>query len=206
VLSGAYQLWHPPLHPLFSQLPPWCVLRADEVAPFSPLALCIGLVRAELDAPQLGSDGVLHGLLDVLFTLLLRETLRRHASATGMSYVLQDAAIHEAVSLLHREAAAAWTLESLAARVGLSRTQFAERFRDAVGETPLQYLRLLRMQQAMRLLAETTLGLEQVAQSVGYQDAFSFSKVFKRTLGLSPRDFRRRDEQEASLPFRFRAG
>lgn len=44
-----------------------------------------------------------------------------------------------------------------------------------------------------------------VAQQVGYQDAFSFSKVFKRSVGMAPREFRRRDGEDMSLPYRFGA-
>ena len=47
--------------------------------------------------------------------------------------------------------------------------------------------------------------LEQVAQQVGYQDAFGFSKVFKRTVGESPREFRRRDAAEQAHPWRFKS-
>jgi AraC-like DNA-binding protein len=62
------------------------------------------------------------------------------------------------------------------------------------------------MQRAIRLLSESSLNLEQVAQEVGYQDAFSFSKVFKREVGVAPRDFRRQDEQDKALAWRFKAG
>jgi transcriptional regulator GlxA family with amidase domain len=62
-----------------------------------------------------------------------------------------------------------------------------------MGDTPLNHLRVLRMQRAMRLLAETDHKLETVAAEVGYQGAFSFSKVFKRTAGVSPKIFRQRD-------------
>jgi len=75
-------------------------------------------------------------------------------------------------------------------------TALAEHFRQTMGDTPLAHLRTLRLQAAMRLLAHTTHSLEHVAQTVGYQDAFSFSKAFKREAGLSPRDFRRRHEAE----------
>ena len=59
------------------------------------------------------------------------------------------------------------------------------------------------MQQAMRLLGETPQTLEQVATAVGYQDAFSFSKVFKREVGQSPREFRRQDAATRQSPWRF---
>jgi AraC-like DNA-binding protein len=61
------------------------------------------------------------------------------------------------------------------------------------------------MQKAMQLLSETTQPLDVVAQAVGYQDAFSFSKVFKREAGVSPRDFRRQDAADRMLPWRFRS-
>jgi transcriptional regulator GlxA family with amidase domain len=75
-----------------------------------------------------------------------------------------------------------------------------------MGDTPMNYLRTVRMQSAQRLLSETALNLEQVATEVGYQDAFSFSKVFKRVTGESPRDFRRRNEEDNRSPWRFQAG
>ncbi len=203
VLSGAYQLWHTPLHPLLSQLPPWFILRAAEIPQLAPLALAVGLMRTELDAPELGSQSILHGLLDAVFAYVLREVLQRQASTAGI--VLRDASVQQAVALMHDDCAQPWTLEALAARVGLSRTGFAARFRDAVGDTPLQYLRTIRMQHAMRLLSETSHSLEQLALAVGYHDAFSFSKVFKRTVGVSPRDFRRRDAEERASPYRFAA-
>lgn len=206
VISGAYQLWSTPLHPMFMQLPPWFVLRASDVAPLSPLALAVGLLRAEVDSPQIGSKGVLDGLLDVVFAYLLRALMQRQASTVGVAMVLQDGPVSHAVSLLHEDCAYAWSLDALAAKVGLSRTGLAERFRAAMGDTPLHYLRTVRMQHAMRLLSDTTHSLEQVARAVGYQDAFSFSKVFKKSVGVSPRDFRRQDAMERSAPFRFSAG
>lgn len=206
VISGAYQLWNTPLHPLFAQLPPWHVLRADSLPRLAPVPLAVGLLQGELGAPQLGSTGVVHGLLDALFTYVLRAVLERDArAAAGFAQAALDPLVSRAVAHLHADCARPWTLELLAAEVGLSRTTLAERFRGAMGDTPLNYLRAVRMQRAMRLLADTRQTLEQVAQAVGYQDAFGFSKVFKRTVGVSPREFRRRDDAERALPYRFAA-
>jgi AraC-like DNA-binding protein len=58
----------------------------------------------------------------------------------------------------------------------------------------------------MHLLAETGQRLEAVAAAVGYQDAFGFSKVFKRTLGVSPREFRQADAAQRQHPWRFQEG
>jgi AraC-like DNA-binding protein len=205
IMSGAYQFWNTPLHPLFAQLPSWFVVRSHDIAPLSPLALAVGQMRAELAEPQLGSQNILHALLDIVFAYLMRRMLQQHATGAGIAQTLLDPPVHAAVTMLHDDCAHAWTLDTLAARVGLSRTAFAERFRKAVGDTPLQYLRTVRMQRAVRLLSDTSRSLEQVAIGVGYQDAFSFSKVFKRSVGMSPREFRRRDADERGSKHRFGA-
>ncbi len=207
VISGAYQLWNPPLHPFFGELPAWFVLRGDELPRLGPLALTLALLQAEVTRRDMGADTIVHALLDVIFTYLLREMVARadqhHA---GWRQAVGDPLVRRAIALMHADFARAWTLEALAAGAGLSRTALAERFRQAMGDTPMNYLRMVRMQRALRLLSETPLNLEQVALEVGYQDAFSFSKVFKRVMGESPRDFRRRDDEEKRSPWRFQAG
>lgn len=118
---------------------------------------------------------------------------------------MHDPQIRQALVLLHDDCARTWTLGALAQQCGLSRTGLAERFRKAMNDTPLNYLRTVRIQNAMRLLSETEQTLEQVAQAVGYQDAFSFSKAFKRTVGIAPRAFRSQDTQDQAQPWRFKA-
>jgi AraC-like DNA-binding protein len=197
VISGAYQFWNTPLHPLFAELPDWFVLPAQQQPQLSPLALTVGLIGAEARQPDLGSDTVLNSLMDAAFAYLLRAIVARAGPAeASWGRALRDAQVQRAVACLHADLARDWTLEALAREVGLSRTALAQKFREAMGDTPLNHLRGLRMQKAMRLLGETALPLEAVAAQVGYQDAFSFSKVFKRTLGQAPRDFRRQDAAE----------
>lgn len=204
VISGAYQLWNEPLHPFFREMPAWFVLRGESLPRLGPLALTVALLDEEIQQRRLGADTIVHGLLDVIFTYVLREIVARQGGgAAGWSHAVADPPVRAVVALMHEDCAHSWTLEELAARAGLSRTVLAERFRTTMGETPLAYLRTVRMQKAMRILAETTRTLEQVAQAVGYQDAFGFSKVFKRSVGLSPREFRQRDAQEQAMPWRF---
>ncbi|MCW5655360.1 AraC family transcriptional regulator [Hydrogenophaga sp.] len=207
VLSSAYQLWHTPLHPFFSEMPAWSVLRASELPRLGPLALLGGLLQAELGGSQPGVDMATQGLLDLLFTYALREVMARCANArAGWSQAVRDPQVGRVLALMHDQPAHAWTLDELARRAGLSRTALAERFRQAMGDTPLNHLRTLRMQRAMKLLSETSQPLEAVATTVGYQDAFSFSKVFKRTVGASPRAFRQQDAAERNMAWRFQAG
>jgi AraC-like DNA-binding protein len=208
LVSGAYQLWHAPVHPLFAELPPWFVRRAERARPLDPISLTVAMLAEEArreagGADALGRETVVHALLDVLFTRLLREMVAaRGAASAGWSHAVRDPQVRAAVAALHADCARPWTLEALARAVGLSRSALAERFRGAMGETPLAYLRTVRMQRAMRLLAEGDGTLEQAAVAVGYGDAFSFSKAFKRAVGVSPGEFRRGEVAARALPWR----
>jgi AraC-like DNA-binding protein len=203
VISAAYQLWHDPLHPFLRSLPPWFVVRGHSLAPLSALPLTIGLLDRELSEEGLGATSATHGLLDALFAFALREIAEReNPGVPGWNQAIADRPIRQVLSLMHSNLAHGWTLDELGHQVGLSRSALAERFRSAMGDTPLNHLRTLRMQKAMQLLIDTTQTLEQVAQAVGYQDAFGFSKVFKRTTGQSPRQFRDQDAAGRRTPWR----
>jgi AraC-like DNA-binding protein len=207
VVSGAYQLWNAPLHPLFAELPEWHVVRAERTTRLEPLGLALSMLAAEVQQDELGRESIVHGLVDVLFTYLMRDIVARRGSegSPGWSHAVADAHIRRAVAALHDDCARAWTLESLARAVNLSRSVLAERFREAMGDTPLSYLRTVRLQRAMRLLAEGNQTLEQVALAVGYHDAFGFSKAFKRAVGVSPGEYRKRNDTERNIPWRFTA-
>jgi AraC-like DNA-binding protein len=203
VISGAYQFWHTPLHPFFQEMPDWFVLRASDGAAAPALQHSLQMLQQELTLQGLGSESIVYGLLDVIFVLLMREIVQRQGQQRPCwSQSIQDPQVQKAVQALHADCARQWTLEALARHAGLSRTSLAERFRKTMGNTPLNYLRTVRMQQAMAALGGSERSLEQIAQEVGYQDAFSFSKVFKRTLGVAPRDFRRQDALDRTLAWR----
>lgn len=203
VVGGAYQMWNTPLHPFFAELPAWTVLRAEARPKLGKLSLAAAMMEQEIQSDEPGADTIVQALLDTLFTYALREIASdRGQVGSGWNHAVHHPQVRKALMLMHERMAHPWTLDDLAQHAGLSRTALAERFRDTMGDTPLNHLRILRMQRAMRLLAETDHKLEAVAAEVGYQDAFSFSKVFKRTVGVSPKSFRERDAAERVHPWR----
>ncbi|WKL02877.1 AraC family transcriptional regulator [Paenibacillus amylolyticus] len=82
------------------------------------------------------------------------------------------------------------SVEGVSTHAGVDRTHFAKQFRKAYGLSPVQYIQQLKMNQAKRLLVQTPLSLTEVAHSVGYPDLFSFSKAFKKQVGLPPNRYR----------------
>jgi len=204
LVSGAYQVWNTPVHPFFDELPRWYVMRADELDRFDEAELAIRMLAGETARREVGAETVTQALLDILFTHIVRRIIARRAAAPqSWSHALNHAQIRAALELMHADCAHEWTLDELARRVGLSRAGFAQKFRQEVGTPPLQYLTTLRVQKAMELLAGTDDKMEAVSQAVGYKDAFSFSKVFKKVAGMPPRDFRLRDRAGRADAFRF---
>lgn len=82
------------------------------------------------------------------------------------------------------------TIDDLASKANLSRSQFTRTFRKLFGLSPYDYLKNLRINAASGLLRETTLKTTEIALQTGFYDHSHFSKVFKEIMGMSPRDFR----------------
>jgi AraC-like DNA-binding protein len=103
---------------------------------------------------------------------------------------LRDPQVGAALGLIHREPEREWTVAGLAAEVGMSRSPFAAKFAELVGEPPLAYLTAWRMQVAAGLLRDG-LPVAEVAARVGYESEAAFSRAFKRWRGESPSAYRR---------------
>lgn len=84
------------------------------------------------------------------------------------------------------------TIERMAEIAGMSERTFLRQFQKRVGLTPISYLQALRVEKARSLLELSSDSFGQIAWQVGYQDPAAFRKVFLRTIGLSPQEYRRR--------------
>jgi AraC-like DNA-binding protein len=175
---------------LLDTLPPAIHIPAGAPALPPQLAGVVALILAESEAPGPGSSIVLGRLADLLFVHAIRYWIATAgASSCGMRAVT-DAPIGAALRLMHGRYAEPWTLARLAAAVAMSRSAFAARFTDLVGEPPLQYLANWRMTRAEQLLREGA-SVARVAEQVGYANAVAFSKAFARLRGTGPGTVRR---------------
>lgn len=205
IVGGVYQLWNEPIHPLFAELPDWWVLKGSEIAAHDPLHDLLKILSQEISVPDLGSESVVHSLLDIFFNFILRKIVKSkaHFEKANWSKATQDEKISESLRLMHQKFQKPWSLEELATEVGLSRAGFAQKFRNALGDTPLNYLASIRIQQAMRLLSEEDHKIDSIATHVGYADAFSFSKAFKKRTGQSPMEYRKKSRIELQSALKF---
>jgi len=124
------------------------------------------------------------------------QALRLHltdAASAGQGWLsaLSDKHMSIAITSMHHDPGHGWTLQSLAERVGLSRSVFALRFRETVGSTPMEYLTRWRMVLATDRLKNSSEGLGTIAQSLGYESESAFGKAFRRVMGCSPRQYAR---------------
>ena len=127
---------------------------------------------------------------------LFVEALRRYMEQlppeqSGWLAAARDPIVGAALALLHRKPFRDWTLESLAAEAGTSRSVLSERFARYLGEPPLTYLARWRLQLASRLLETTRKTIQQVAAEVGYDSQASFNRAFKREFGHPPARYRK---------------
>jgi AraC-like DNA-binding protein len=156
------------------------------------LEMLLSMAAKESRSARAGSENVLARLSELMFVETVRQYLETLAPAeTGWLRGLRDPIVGHALAALHREPREPWTVQRLARAVGLSRASFAERFTAMVGQPPMQYLALWRMQLASRLLLEGA-QVGAIASAVGYESEPAFSRAFKKLVGQSPATWRRR--------------
>ena len=184
-------------HLLLAQLPAALVVRWEEAVRSSPLEQALQFIAREVHEGKPGHEAVTRRMSEILFVQAVRFWTESTEHPTGLMAALADPGLGRALAAMHAEPAEGWTLDDLARKAAMSRTLFAERFRDIVGQTPYSYLTDWRMQNARRLLATSSLSLQQIASRVGYDSAASFSRAFKKAIGSPPGAYRRAAQAES---------
>ena len=102
----------------------------------------------------------------------------------------QDDNIAKTQHWMEANHAAPITIENAADYSGISSRHFKRRFKQATGETPLVYLQKIRVESAKKLLEKTDMNINEITIKVGYEDASTFRRMFKKYVSLSPREYR----------------
>jgi AraC-like DNA-binding protein len=180
---------------LLQTMPP--LMRVATSGDRERLRLSIEHMMEEFREARPGSSLVAQQLAHMMLVQALRMYLSEQ-SLDDVSWLaaLADPRLSAALAAIHADPAFAWTVQELAARAGMSRSLFADQFRERTGETPIAYLTRWRMMLAGEKLVSGRDTLTRIANSLGYESEHAFNTAFKRVMGMSPRRYARAAQRE----------
>lgn len=177
---------------LIDALPPVLHVDAWEGGDDRWLADTLRFIAREAESLRPGGETVITRLADILVIQMVRRWIETESDVDcGWLAALRDEQLGRAIAAIHREPGAAWTLESLARTAAMSRSAFAARFTEVVGEPAMRYLTRWRLQMARMALRESSDPLGLVGERFGYRSEAAFCRAFKREFAVSPGSDRR---------------
>jgi AraC-like DNA-binding protein len=195
MMCGAVRFDHPAARNLVALLPDIIYLDAASAPDVAWMQGTLALIAAETRDLRPGGEAVITRLADVLVIQAIRSWMERDPSAqTGWLGALRDEQIGRALSLIHGEPARAWTVASLAGELAMSRSAFAARFSELVGEPVMHYVTRWRMRVAINALQDEGATVAQLADRLGYRSEAAFARAFKRVIGVAPGAIKREAE------------
>ena len=207
VICGVVRVDHPAAQRLVHLLPRLITVDAWSAPEAEWLQSTLRFMAVEARALRPGGDTVITRLADILVVQVIRAWIARDPAAqTGWVGALRDPQIGRAIALIHHDPTRIGTLASLATEVGMSRSAFAARFTELVGEPAMHYAARWKMHAARLSLREDDATLTELASRLGYESEAAFSRAFKRVMGVSPGAARRRDRPVRAHRTRAEAG
>jgi AraC-like DNA-binding protein len=193
------------LHPLLRMMPE--LMQVHQATMNEPgIPDLLKTMACEVAMDRVGAGGILARLADVVAASLIRTWVERGCGdASGWIAAARDPEIGRVLAAIHLNPSTDWTIEALARTMRGSRSAFAERFTRVVGETPARYVAQVRMHHARQWLTRDKARIGVVAQRLGYESEASFSRAFKRIMGVPPSHFRAAEPEVAGETNRMRA-
>jgi AraC-like DNA-binding protein len=152
----------------------------------------LDLLAAEIAQPAI-SPSCLISLYELMFAYAIRAYANSSAGPPkGWLAAISDEHLNKAIQAMHLGLDRSWSVGSLAREARMSRSAFALKFKAVLGQTPLEYLTRWRMYKAGAMIRSSKKSFSEVALAVGYGSQSSFSRVFRREMGVAPREHRRK--------------
>jgi AraC-like DNA-binding protein len=179
--------------PLISKiLPRYLHLRLEQNRTLAFQSV-LDLLAAETAQPGIASSRLISCLYESLFVYAIRAYASSSAAPPkGWLAAMSDKHLSKAIEAMHSSLDKNWSVESLAREARMSRSAFALKFRTVLGQTPLEYLTQWRMYKAGALIRSNNTSFSEAASAVGYGSESSFSRVFRREMGIAPKEYRRK--------------
>lgn len=190
LVCGMVQFDQGATHPILANLPE--VMHFPKPESAGPIWSIVTAIEAELRSQQGRSKLIADRLTEVLFLQLLRHYVSSNENATGFLAALRDQRIYRALTLIHRDPAANWSLASLGEQVGMSRATLVRHFKEIVGVAPMAYITDWRIMKAFEQVKNSGASLARIADSVGFASAQTLSKTFKKQYGCTPNELRQK--------------
>lgn len=180
-------------------------LRAKEIVELAGLSLDNPVYRAHskelreemkkemLYMAEHGDESPFHliGHLYLFIDYMSRSSVSMRLSSEGR---VQDFYIKEALTYIEQNFQNDISVEGIAKSCGLNRSYFGRIFKDAIGKSPKEFIMDYRMVKATELLKLTDLTIGDIGNAVGYPNQLHFSRAFKHTYGMSPREWRNKNK------------
>ena len=199
LVCGAVRFHHPAARSLVGLLPEMIFIAASDDPRATVMQSAFRLMALEAREFRPGGEAVMTRLGDILVIQAIRTWLETAPAArTGWLGALQDPLIGRALALIHRDPARPWTVASLASELAMSRSAFAARFTELVGEPAMQYVTRWRMHVALDALQAEGATVAQLADRLGYRSEAAFARAFKRVIGMPPGAAKRGGEAVAA--------
>lgn len=153
--------------------------------------VCCGFMAFEAAHGLAGSTAMISRLLDLLFIRTLRSWAAESGLGKGWVSSASDPRIGRVLVSIQNDPSRQWTLPQLASIAGMSRTAFAGRFMEVIGQSPIAYVNRWRLDLSADLLRGQKLSMGQIISQVGYNSEAAFGRAFKIQHGLPPLQWRR---------------
>ncbi|HET6435581.1 MAG TPA: AraC family transcriptional regulator [Xanthomonadaceae bacterium] len=186
LFCGAMRFNLDPLHPLLAMMPG--VMHAGDLAQRDPaVPALLEAMEREVALDRIGACGILARLADVLAASVIRAWVECGCGdSTGWIAAMQCPRLGRVIAAIHAEPERNWDVPALARLMGASRSRFAASFTRVVGESPARYVAKVKMFQARRWMQQDGMRVTVAAERLGYESEASFSRAFKRIVGLPP--------------------
>ncbi|TSB22062.1 AraC family transcriptional regulator [Psychrobacter sp. YGAH215] len=186
------------IRPLLSVLPSILPEVNDEDdGRFEVIDVEIRLLTLEAEHERMGKTAVINHWASIMMIECLRVYIESLPEATeNWLKAMKDPFLTKALVAMHEMPSENWTINKLAEVAGMSRSSFAQRFKEVVGIPPLTYLMDYRLRLAARYLRLQQNSISRISGLVGYASDSTFSQAFKRVYGISPKAYRQQYQQQ----------